>query len=143
MTKRYGVRSAVKPMSSVGCPTLPKGNGANASTELGFRGRSADRAVSGYLPNILVILTVLATAPKPRVARLEKAIPPSSAETRAVCRVPKNPTCKIAVLETCPSERRSSRRSRSRGGIWRNGLAGLESSHVKMCPVACPPATVE
>jgi hypothetical protein len=143
ITNKYGVSSAVRPMSSVGCSTFPSGSGAKASTELGFRGRSVDFADSGYLPSMRVILIVLAIAPSPLVARCEKAMPPSSADTRAVCRVPRNPMWRIATPDTWPSERLSSRVFRSRGGIWRKGFAGLASSQVKMCPVAWPPATVE
>jgi hypothetical protein len=136
MTSKYGVRSAVRPIVSVGCSTLPRGSGAKARTELGFLGFSCDFAVSGYLPRIRVVLTFLASAPRPRVARCEKAIPPSSAETSAVCRVPKKPRCRIATPETCPSVFLSSRPARSSGGMCRKGFAGFESSQVKMWPVA-------
>lgn len=136
MTSRYGVRSAVRPMASVGCSTLPSGRGAKARTELGFLGFSCDFAERGYLPRIRVVFTFLAIAPSPRVARCENAMPPSSAETRAVCLVPKKPRCRMATPETCPSDFLSSNVARSSGGTCRKGFAGFESSQVKMWPVA-------
>src|SRR3954463_10917727 len=91
-TRRYGVSIAVKPSASVGWSRFPNGKGANASTELVFRGFSLDDGKRGYRPRIRAVFTTRATAPRPRVARCEKAMPLLSADTRAVCRVPRKPT---------------------------------------------------
>jgi len=84
MTSRYGVKSAVRPRSSVGRSMLPSGNGEKASTELGFLVVLVEGKVSGYRPNIRVLLTTRPTIPIPLVARCENAMPLSSAETKAV-----------------------------------------------------------
>ena len=68
-------------------------------------------------------------------------MPLSSAETRAVCLVPRKPRCSIAASVVCPSA--SGVRRRSVGEIWRNGFAGFASSHVNILPDAWPPAMVE
>lgn len=68
-------------------------------------------------------------------------MPLSSAETRAVCLVPRKPRWSIAASVVCPSA--SGVRSLSIGEIWRNGFAGFASSQVNILPDACPPAIVE
>lgn len=123
------------------CSALPSGNGEKASTELGFLALVALTVKSGYRPSILVLRTVRATRPIPLVAKWENAIPLSSAETRAVCRVPRKPRCNIAASAVCPSA--SGLRRRSIGEICRKGFAGFPSSQVKMFPDAWPPAIVE
>src|SRR5436305_895987 len=83
---------------AVECSAFPSGSGAKAKTVLGFLDFPVDDWSFGYRPRIRVVLTVRPTAPSPRVARCEKAIPLLSADTNAVCRVPRNPTCKIAIF---------------------------------------------
>jgi hypothetical protein len=86
-------------MLSVGCSTLLSRSGAKARTELGFLSFSIDLAGSGYLLRILVVLTDLAIALRPRVARCKKAMLASSADTRAVCRVLRKLRCRTVAPE--------------------------------------------
>lgn len=129
-------------MESVSCGALPSGSGEKASVELGFRGRPEIGTSKGYLPNIRVVFTILTIAPNPRVARWENAMPLPSADTKAVCLVPKNPRCSTDTPSIRPSTFRASRTGRDWGGIVRKGRVGLASSQVKICPCECPPAIV-
>ena len=142
MTSKYGVRSAVRPSVSVAISTFPRGSEANARTVLGFSVFPGGGFESGYRPNILVVLTVLPRAPVPRVARCEKAMPRSSAETRAVWRVPRKPRCVTLTFGKWPSAVLLCRWVWSRGGMLRKGLAGRVVSQVNMLPLVWPPAMV-
>lgn len=69
-------------------------------------------------------------------------MPRSSAETRAVCRVPRKPICVTETPGMWPSAVRLLRCEGSKCGIVKNGLDARLVSQVKMLPVACPPAIV-
>lgn len=69
-------------------------------------------------------------------------MPRSSAETRAVCRVPRKPRCVTETPGKWPSAVRLVRCEGSKCGIVKNGLDARLVSHVKILPFACPPAIV-
>src|SRR5438034_9828754 len=95
---------AVRPKVSVARSTFPSGKEANANTVLGLSGLpDVGGGALGYRPRILVVLTVRPRGPVPLDARWEKAMPRSSAETRAVCLVPRNPRWVTEAFGTCPS----------------------------------------
>lgn len=142
MTSRYGVNIAVRPMTSVTHSTFPSGKEAKPRTVLGLTTFPAGFGASGYRPNILVVLTLLPKGPVPRVARCENAIPRSSAETIAVCRVPRNPRWITDTSGTWPSEVRLWVSPAAKCSMLRNGREGLDVSHVKILPAAWPPAIV-